>query len=79
MLFKAFDKQMIKNYLNRLKQHKKEENEHRIKNIIKRKLTADMDLNVKTEMYAVKGENENLKKDAEDIKRKLEVQKAGLR
>lgn len=38
-----------------------------------------MDLNVKTEMYAVKDKNENLKKDAEVIKRKLEVQKAGLR
>ena len=38
-----------------------------------------MDLNVKTEMYAVNNSNEHMQKDADVIKRKLELQKAGLR
>lgn len=38
-----------------------------------------MDLNVKTENYAIKDKPETVKKDAEKIKKKLEVQKAGLR
>lgn len=70
---------MIKNYLNQLKQKKKTEDQNRINNLIKRKLTSDMDLNVKTEMYAVRDKDESVLKDAEIIKRKLELQKAGLR
>lgn len=73
MLFKAFDKDMVKNYLNKLKYRGGEEDEHRIRDVIKRKITADMDLNVKSEMYAVKNTNETIKKDAEVIKRKLEL------
>lgn len=57
MLFKAFDKDMVKSYLNRLKYRGGTEDEHRIRDVIKRKFTADMDLNVKTEMYAVKNTN----------------------
>ena len=74
MLFKAFDKDMVKSYLNRLKYRGGMEDEHRIRDVIKRKITADMDLNVKSEMYVVVDENENVKKDAEDIRRKLEIQ-----
>ena len=70
---------MIKDYLNGLKQKEKKEDEDRVKSIIKRKLTADMDLNVTTEMHGVKDANENIWKDAEVIKRKLEVQRAGPR
>ena len=79
VLFKAFNKEMIKDYLNALKQNKKEENEIRVKEAIRKKLTTNMDLNVKTENYAIKNKGEDIKKDAEIIQRKLEVQKAGLR
>lgn len=40
--------------------------------MIKKKLETDMDLNVKTELYAPK-DNEKIQKDVQNIKLRLEV------